>query len=40
MLAMFVQQCNFELIPGQRIIPEVKITMRPKFGLLARISKR
>jgi len=40
MLAMFVQQCNFELVPGQRIIPEVKITMRPKFGLLAIISKR
>ncbi|CAF3853713.1 unnamed protein product [Rotaria sp. Silwood2] len=39
-LAMFVQRCNFEIIPGQKIIPEVKITMRPKYGLLAKINKR
>jgi cytochrome P450/NADPH-cytochrome P450 reductase len=40
MLAMFAQQCNLELVPGQKIVPEVTITMRPKYGLLARISKR
>ena len=40
MLAMFVQRCNFELIPGQKIVPDVKITMRPKYGLLATISQR
>jgi cytochrome P450 len=40
MLAMFVQRCHFELEPGQKIIPEIRITMRPKYGLLARISKR
>jgi cytochrome P450 len=40
MLAMFVQRCNFEMIPGQKIVPDVKITMRTKYGLLARISKR
>ncbi|CAF1511412.1 unnamed protein product, partial [Rotaria sordida] len=39
-LAMFVQRCNFEMIPGQKIIPDFKITMRTKYGLLARISKR
>ncbi|CAF1291970.1 unnamed protein product, partial [Rotaria sordida] len=39
-LAMFVQRCNFEMIPGQKILPDFKITMRTKYGLLARISKR
>ncbi|CAF1539469.1 unnamed protein product [Rotaria sordida] len=39
-LAMFVQRCNFEMIPGQKIIPDFIITMRTKYGLLARISKR
>jgi cytochrome P450 len=40
MLAMFVQKCTFDLVPGQKIIPEVIITMRPKHGLFARINKR
>ncbi|CAF3828097.1 unnamed protein product [Rotaria sp. Silwood1] len=40
MLAMFVQRCNFELIPGQKIVPDVKITMRTKYGLWVKISKR
>jgi cytochrome P450 len=40
MLAMFVQQCNFELVPGQKITPEFKITMRPKYGLWLKISRR
>lgn len=40
MLAMFVQRCNFEMVPGQKIVPDIKITMRPKYGLLAKISKR
>ncbi|UJR17680.1 hypothetical protein I4U23_004578 [Adineta vaga] len=40
MLAMLVQRCNFELEPGQKIIPENRITMPPKYGLRARITKR
>ena len=40
MLAMFVQRCSFELVPGQKIVPDVKLTMRPKYGLWARISRR
>jgi cytochrome P450/NADPH-cytochrome P450 reductase len=40
MLAMFVQRCNFEMVPGQKIVPDVKITMRTKYGLWANISKR
>jgi cytochrome P450 len=39
-LAMFVQRCNFEMIPGQKIVHEVKITMRPKYGLFANVAKR
>ncbi|CAF3828857.1 unnamed protein product, partial [Rotaria sordida] len=40
MLAMFIQRCNFDLVPGQKIVPDVKITMRPKYGLWTNISKR
>ncbi|CAF1219176.1 unnamed protein product [Rotaria sordida] len=40
MLAMLVQRCNFELERGQKIVPEVRITMRSKYGLRARITKR
>jgi cytochrome P450 len=40
MLALLIQRCHFELEPGQKILPEVRITMRPKYGLFARISER
>jgi cytochrome P450 len=40
MLAMLIQRCYFELEPGQKIIPEIRLTMKPKYGLFARISKR
>jgi len=40
MLAMFVQRCDFEMVPGQKIIPDIKITMRTKYGLWANIRKR
>jgi cytochrome P450 len=40
MLAMFVQRCDFKLIPGQKIVPEVKITLKTKYGLWANISRR
>jgi cytochrome P450 len=40
MLAMLIQRCHFELEPGQKIVPEIRLTMRPKYGLFARISKR
>ena len=40
MLAMFVQRCNFEMIPGQKIVPDFKLTMRTKYGLWAKIVKR
>ena len=41
MLAMLVQRCNFELIPGQQIVPEMKgVTMKAKNGILARVQRR
>lgn len=40
MLAMLIQRCNFVIEPGQSIVPEFIITMRPKFGLRAQVSKR
>ena len=40
MLAMFVQRCNFELEPGQKIVPDIRITMRPKYGLRAKVTRR
>jgi cytochrome P450 len=40
MLAMFVQRCNFEMVPGQKIVHDFKITLRTKYGLWANISKR
>ncbi len=40
MLAMFIQRCNFELEPGQKIVPDVRVTMRPKYGLRAKVTKR
>ena len=40
-LAMFLQQCDFQLIPGQVIVPESKgVTMSPKYGMYANIKKR
>jgi len=40
MLAMFIQRCDFEIVSGQKIVPDLKITMRTKYGLWANVSKR
>ncbi|CAF1102662.1 unnamed protein product [Adineta ricciae] len=40
MLAMFIQQCDLKLVPGQKIVPDLKITLRTKYGLFADITKR
>jgi cytochrome P450 len=40
LLAMFVQRCNFKIVPGQKAVPDLIITLRAKYGLLANISKR
>ncbi|CAF3636912.1 unnamed protein product [Rotaria sordida] len=39
-LASFIQRCNFELEPGQKIIPDIMVNMRSKYGLRAKISRR
>ncbi|CAF2496281.1 unnamed protein product [Rotaria sp. Silwood2] len=40
MLAMFVQRCNFELVPGQKIVSDFKLAMYPKYGILVKFSSR
>ncbi|CAF5125181.1 unnamed protein product, partial [Rotaria sp. Silwood1] len=35
-LAMLVQRCDFEMEPGQKIIPDIRLTMRSKYGLRAK----
>lgn len=39
-LSMLLQRCSFQLEPGQKITPDIRITMRPKYGLFARITRR
>lgn len=39
-LAQLVKRCRFDLEPDQIIVPEVRLTLRPKYGLLARVNKR
>ena len=41
MLAMFVQRCEFKLVPGQQITPEMKgVTIKAKYGLFAHFKTR
>ncbi|CAF1089813.1 unnamed protein product [Adineta ricciae] len=39
-LAMLIQRCNFEIEPGQKIVPVVRIAMKSKYGLRAKITQR
>ncbi|CAF4190813.1 unnamed protein product [Rotaria sordida] len=39
-LASLIQRCNFELEPGQKIIPDIMVNMQSKYGLRAKISRR
>jgi cytochrome P450 len=39
-LAMVAQRFTLQLVPGQMIIPEPKMTLRPKNGILMRIEDR
>ncbi|MDB6123052.1 MAG: Cytochrome [Pedosphaera sp.] len=40
LIATFLQQFTFDLVPGQDIVPEPLITMRPRHGIMMRIKKR
>ncbi|CAF1552887.1 unnamed protein product [Didymodactylos carnosus] len=40
MLSMIVQRFDLEFVEGQKIVPDVTITMRPKYGLFMRIKLR
>lgn len=39
-LASLLQRCNFELDPGQKIVPDLMLNMRCKYGLKAKIHRR
>lgn len=39
-LAMLLQRCNFQVEPGQKIVPDIRLTMKPKYGLRARVTNR
>jgi len=39
-LAMVAQRFMLQLVPGQTIVPEPKMTLRPKSGILMRIEDR
>ncbi|CAF3514244.1 unnamed protein product [Rotaria sp. Silwood1] len=40
MLAMIIKRFRFELIPGQKHVPEITVTLRPKYGMWMKISPR
>ncbi|CAF3108881.1 unnamed protein product [Rotaria sp. Silwood2] len=40
MLAMIIKQFRFELIPGQKHVPDMFVTLRPKYGMWMKISPR
>ncbi|CAF1307424.1 unnamed protein product [Rotaria sp. Silwood1] len=40
MLALIIRRFRFELEPGQKLVPEIIVTMRPKYGMWMRVSPR
>ena len=38
-LATIAQQCRLDLVPGQRIVLDPKITLRPRDGLLMTLHR-
>ncbi|CAF3016136.1 unnamed protein product [Rotaria sp. Silwood2] len=39
-LAMIIKRFRFELVPGQKLVPDIAITIRPKYGMWMKISPR
>ncbi|CAF4238088.1 unnamed protein product [Adineta steineri] len=39
-LAIMIQRLDFKIVPGQEIVPDTKITAKPKYDILVDISKR
>ncbi|CAF3361579.1 unnamed protein product [Rotaria socialis] len=39
-LSMFLQRCDIQIEPGQKITPDIWITMHPKYGLFAGVNRR
>ncbi|CAF4927477.1 unnamed protein product [Rotaria sp. Silwood1] len=40
MLALMIRRFHFELEPGQKLVPEIVVTMRPKYGMWMRVLPR
>ncbi|CAF1048044.1 unnamed protein product [Didymodactylos carnosus] len=38
-LAMLIQRLHFELVPGQKVAPQLQITLRTKYGLYAKVNR-
>lgn len=39
-LAMLVQRCNFIIESGQKIVSDIRLTRRSKYGLRAKVTER
>jgi cytochrome P450 len=39
-IARMAQRCHLELAPGQTIVPEPRMTLRPKNGIAMRVRGR
>ncbi|CAF1307802.1 unnamed protein product [Adineta steineri] len=39
-LSMLLRRLDFEIVKGQQILPDIRLTMKPKYGLLAKIKPR
>jgi hypothetical protein len=39
-LAMVAQRVTLQLVPGQTMVPEPKMTLRPKSGILMTVRHR
>ncbi|CAF0859585.1 unnamed protein product [Adineta steineri] len=40
MLAMIIKRFRFQLIPGQKHVPDIAVTLRPKYGMWMKVSSR
>jgi cytochrome P450 len=40
LIGTFLQQFTFELVPGQDIVPEPLITIRPRHGIMMKVKRR
>jgi cytochrome P450 len=39
-LAMVAQDCEFRFVPGHPVVPDARITLRPRHGVLVTLRHR